>query len=147
MVGRAAAQALERNDGRHKGDGSVTAIMQTQRLNTRYTSAKDFEVDWPDSGEETFTVTFTPDLAKSLTDPRIRVVTFNLQGEVVDYHDAYPWSYRLGYFGLLFLLASTVGAVIYWATRPDQNLERMQRRIDALRERNRRETEIAMARL
>lgn len=91
----------------------------------------DYSIQWPGPSEEQFSITYTPDLSKDLSDPRLRVVTVSRQSEVLDVSDDYPLWLNLVYVAALLGVGAVLGGLVYIGTRPDIGIDKLHGRITA----------------
>jgi hypothetical protein len=83
-----------------------------------WVTAEDFEVEYPDEGESTIVVTYTPNTALGLTDERNRVAVIDFhEGKVLEYEDRYPTFYYWVLFCVVAGLLGSYTAVMLWARR------------------------------
>jgi len=127
----AANKYLETNKKTADSEVSVTALVPARSLSGRYSSWTDYSIEWPEAGDETFEITFTPDLAKDLTDPRLRTVTFNRSSEILAVDDSYPGWHNALWLTAVLAIGAVFGGLVYLGTRPNVGIDRLHGRITA----------------
>ena len=86
-----------------------------------WTSPVDYEVEWPDSDESELIVIYTPDYEKGLTDPRQRVLQYDMDTNVREEWDRYPPRYSISLAMIMFLL---IGGATFLAWRWSRPLQK-----------------------
>jgi hypothetical protein len=103
-----------------------TGIRRSARVITGrdWTSPEDYEIIWPDEGESDLRVIYTPDFARGLTDPRGRVLDYDLASGESETSNSWPWRYAFIYFAGMLAVVSTISLLVWRVSRPLQKSDR-----------------------
>ncbi|MEZ5990857.1 MAG: hypothetical protein R3E76_00685 [Planctomycetota bacterium] len=112
-------------------DGGLDAIVGGTFRYGKWTTPEDFEVEYPEPGESTMKIVYSPNKNLGLTDPRNRVAVIDLaQGRVVEWEDRYPAIYGWVLAGFLLLVIAGWSALVFWAGKLRKRSEELKQELD-----------------
>jgi hypothetical protein len=128
----AANRLMDARGGPPPAETPVIDVLPARVLKGRFHSSKDFHIEWPEGNSDAYSISFAPDRAKGLSDPRIRSIRVSRQAGILEVVDGYPSIYYVIFAVVLLLVCGGLSLLAWWGLKPFKGLEQMEARLQKL---------------
>lgn len=125
----AANRLMDARGGPPPAGTPVTDVLPARVLKGQFHASKDFHIEWPKGNSDTYAISFAPDRAKGLSDPRIRSIRVSRQSGILEVVDGYPSIYYVVFAVVMLLICGGLSLLAWWGLKPFKGLEQMETRL------------------
>lgn len=112
----AANRLMDARGGPPPAGTPVTDVLPARVLKGQFHASKDFHIEWPKGNSDAYAISFAPDRAKGLSDPRIRSIRVSRQSGILE-------------VVVMLLICGGLSLLAWWGLKPFKGLEQMETRL------------------